>query len=82
MGKRMTVLEASRETGLTPYTLRLGIKQGRYPHIRTGGSSGKILIDIALLERALEREAMSNAGELGPKDDNIIQYGQLRRVSE
>ena len=73
MGKRVKLCEAAELTGLTEYSLRLGIRQGRYPHIRTGGNSGKILIDIELLERYLEQEATQNASG-GIPTANSVNY--------
>lgn len=83
MGKRVTVQEASNITGLTDYALRSGIKQGRYPHIRTGLGRGKILIDIDLLEQYLQQEAVNNVSSQRDNIDNpaVINYGQLRRVN-
>lgn len=80
MGKRMTVTEAATVTGLSEYAIRKGIRERRYPHIRTGIGSGRIIIDIALLEAALEREALAST-EPTPAS-NILQYGQMRRISE
>jgi len=59
--------------------IRKGIKERRYPHIRTGLGAGKILIDIDLLEEYLAQKARDNAT---CDKSNIINYGQLRRVSE
>ena len=40
MGKRVTITEAVRITGLSVYAIRAGIHQGRYPHIRVGLGAG------------------------------------------
>lgn len=81
MSKRVTIKEAAEITGLTEYCIRLGCKQGRYPHIRIGLGKGKILIDIALLERYLEQEAMDN---VKPQESvpEVVNYGKLRVVKE
>jgi len=81
MGKRMTIPQAVEASGLSEYALRLGIKQGRYPHLRTGGpGKGRILIDIDLLERYLEQEAMDNTRSAN--DSNTVNYGRLRVIAE
>lgn len=82
MGRRVTVQEAISLTGLTDYALRSGIKQGRYPHIRTGLGRGKILIDIDLLEQYLQQEAVNNMNILSNNNDSsvLVNYGQLRRI--
>ena len=81
MGKRATIQEATVITGLTEYALRMGIKQGRYPHIRIGLGRGKILIDIDLLEQYLLQEAVDNMNmQRSESTTAVINYGQLRRV--
>jgi hypothetical protein len=78
MSKRVNVPQAAQITGLTEYALRLGIKQGRYPHLRTGLGTGKILIDIDLLEQYLEQEAKDNAHY--KSDFEVFNPGKLRVV--
>ena len=81
MGKRVTVPQAAPIVNMSEYALRLGIKQGRYPHIRTSGpGKGKILIDIDLLEAALEREALGSS--LPAAASNVVPFGHVRRVAE
>ncbi len=80
MGCRVGIKEAAVATGLTEYALRSGIRQGRFPHIRTGLGCGKILLDMDLLEDCLKREALENTQPAAPS--NVIPYGQLRRVAE
>ena len=77
MGKRATISEVSTLTGLSEYALRKGIREGRYPHIRTGIGSGKILVDIELLEEYLAQEARDNAAY---GQSEAVKYGQLRKV--
>ena len=80
MGKRMTIAQAASTTGLSEYFLRKGIKEGRLPHIRTGLGTGKFWIDVELLERYLEQEAMDNTKV--HESRSVINYGQLRRVPQ
>lgn len=49
----MTVTEASKAVGLTPWALRQGAIEGRYPHINIGK---KRMFDIETLEEALRNE--------------------------
>ena len=79
MTKRMTITQAATETGLSEYAIRKGIKERRYPHIRTGLGSGKIISDIELLEAALEQEAIDSTRTIAASN---VAYGQLRRVAE
>jgi len=55
-----TVKEIVEYFGISEYSIRAGIKQGKYPVIRIGGKNGKFLIDINLLEETLMKEALSN----------------------
>ncbi|MBE6011328.1 MAG: helix-turn-helix domain-containing protein [Lachnospiraceae bacterium] len=82
MSLRLTVPEAAKQTGISEYSLRMGCKQGRYPHIVIGGigTRRKILIDIDLLEQYLKQEAIENVSYKGP--DEVVNYGMLRRVKE
>ena len=83
MGKKVSIPQASDITGLSAYALYKGIRERRYPHIRTGLGSGRILIDVDLLEEYLHREAEHNAsGDRLPTESNIVCYDQLRRVAE
>jgi len=78
----MTIKQAVVFTGLTEYTLRKGIAEGRYPHIRTSGPGrGRILIDIELLEQYLAQEALDSTHSAAASNE-AIHYGTLRRVSE
>lgn len=74
--QKLTVKQASEQVGLSEYTIRMGIKQGRIPHIRTSGNKGKIFIDITLLEEVLKQEAMGN---ITPQA-NSPAYGEIRSV--
>jgi len=79
--KRMTIKDATKITGLTEYTLRRGIAEGRYPHIRTGGpGKGRILIDLDLLEERLKQDALDSTRNIDTA--SAINYGRLRRVAE
>jgi len=81
MSKRVTIAQAVEVIGLTEYTLRKGVAEARYPHIRTSGPGrGRILIDVELLESYLEQEAMNSTKKTD--DVDVMNYGQLRRVSE
>ena len=61
----LTVKEAAAITGLKECELRLGAKQGRYPHIRTGngGAKAPYLFDIDLLNKAIKNLAEQNMKE-------------------
>ena len=76
MKRKLTVKEASQQVGLSEYAIRMGIKQGRIPHIRTSGSKGKIFIDITLLEEMLKQEAMGNI----TVHTDTSTYGEIRPV--
>ena len=80
MSKRVTVTQAAKQTGLSEYAIRTGIKQGRIPHIRTSGFKGKILLDIDLVEQSLRQEAINST--IDADNDNVkpIGYGTLRAV--
>lgn len=60
MGIRMNIKEAARQVGLSEWSLRAGIKQGKYPYIKVGIGRGRIFVDIDMLEKALEQEAQDN----------------------
>lgn len=60
MGVRMNIKEAARQVGLSEWSLRAGIKQGKYPYIKVGVGRGRIFVDIDMLEKALEHEAQDN----------------------
>jgi len=72
-GKLVGTAEAAVLLGLSQYMLRKGVKEGRFPVVRTtaGGGQGKFLFDMRALERVIADEAMSNvqnifvAGTLG-----------------
>ena len=83
MGKRMKIPEAEKRVGLSEYALRIGCKQGKYPHITIGGTGVKkrILIDIELLEEYLVQEAKANVTYVEGQDETV-NYGQLRRIPE
>jgi hypothetical protein len=62
MSQIVNIKQASKLTGLSTYGLRKGAKEGRFPHIRTGGgtTNGKILFDLEILAQSLANEAMAS----------------------
>lgn len=60
MGKRLGIKAAAQQVGLSEWSLRQGIKQGKYPYIKVGIGRGRIFVDVELLEQALEQEAQDN----------------------
>jgi len=52
--------EAAALTGLSQYMLRKGVKEGRFPVIRTSETQGKFLFDTRVLGQVLASEAMSS----------------------
>jgi hypothetical protein len=55
-----TIPAASTITGLSQSNLRAGIKSGKYPFVKSGGT---YLIHVPALMRVLEVEAMANCGK-------------------
>ena len=81
MNQRMKISEAAKATGLSEYTLQMGCKRGKYPHISIGaGTQKRILIDIDLLEAFLQKEAIGNVTY--KSEPETINYGQLRKIQE
>ncbi len=60
MGMRMNIKEAAQKVGLSEWSLRAGIKQGRYSFIKVGMGRGRIFVDIDILEAELKTEAQEN----------------------
>jgi len=61
MAQIVNITLASKLTGLSAYGLRKGAKEGRFPHIRVGGTEkGKILFDLELLAQSLAKESMTS----------------------
>lgn len=61
MAQIVNITQASKLVGVSTYTLRKGAKEGRFPHIRAGGTTnGKILFDLELLAQTLATEAMAS----------------------
>ena len=60
MGRRLSIKEAAQQVGLSEWSLRTGIKQGRYSFIKVGMGRGRIFVDIDVLEAELEVEAKEN----------------------
>ena len=80
MGRLLPIAQAVPLVGLSEYMLRRGIRERRFPCIRTGLGYGKIYVDIDLLEQVLEREARAHI--VTDTSDNLTEYGQLRVVKE
>lgn len=55
--KRVTIEQAAAHLGTTNYTIRRGIRLGRWPAITLGG---KYLLDLEELEKCLRNEAEQN----------------------
>jgi len=79
MKQMLTVKQVAQTIGLSEYTIRTGVSQGRIPYIRTSGNKGKILIDIDLFQRKLEEEAINNAS--AENKALTSNYGHIRPVS-
>ena len=81
MGKRVNTAKAAELTGLTKYALYKRAQNGQVPAIWTSGlGKGRLLFDIEQLEEHLRKEAMNNTTPAPAS--NVIQYGQVRKVSE
>ena len=79
MRKLVTIKEAVVESGLSEYTIRLGIKEERFPHTRTGGDKGKFLLDLELIENRLRQEAEDSVKHKRESEDFYID--KIRRVA-
>lgn len=80
MGKRVTIKQASEFTGLSVHSIRMGIKQGKYPFISVG-LGGKKLLELDLLEQALLNEALSNSNTHDViVHPTLINCGGIRKV--
>jgi len=77
MNQKLTIKEAAKAIGLSEYAIRIGVKQGRIPHIRTSGNKGKILLDATLLEESLKKEAIENIIQ---HNNSSNSYGEMRQV--
>jgi hypothetical protein len=75
MRKVHTLKEAASATGLTEWELRQGAKSGKYPAMRAGGSNGKLLFDVELLEQAIIQHMMANTLPTA-----VTQSGTIRPV--
>jgi len=61
MAQIVNITQASKLVGVSTYALRKGAKEGRFPHIRAGGTeNGKFLFDIELLAQSLASEALAS----------------------
>lgn len=73
MGRKAYIKEAAKEQGLTDYQLRRMAKEGKVPYLMSGS---RYIFDLDLLEEYLRNEAMKNVKQ----EDNVKQYGTLRRI--
>ena len=53
MAKKLSIKQAAAITGLSETELRAGFKCGKYPGMRLGSGSGKIIFDEELLDRRI-----------------------------
>lgn len=61
MAQYTNISEASRLTGLSITALRRGVRLGRFPHVRVGGTPrGKLLFDLQALAQVLADEAYTS----------------------
>lgn len=61
MGKKIYLNEAIKLTGLSEFTLRSLVRQRKVSHFRAGeGKNGKIVFDVDLLEKDLNRLMAEN----------------------
>lgn len=61
MAQYTNISETSHLTGLSITTLRRGVRSGRFPHVRVGGTPrGKLLFDLQSLAQVLADEAYSS----------------------
>lgn len=77
MARIVGINEAHEITGLSKHELRTGAISGKYPHLRAGGSKGKILFDIDILEGHIKKLIEQSTVK---EDTNISQYGKLRKI--
>jgi hypothetical protein len=72
-----TLDEAVKQiSGLTKHELYTGLRSGKYQGYRVGGKRGKWIVDLDLLENRIKELMERNIKE----ENNISQFGQLRRV--
>jgi hypothetical protein len=77
MGKRVTVRETARLTGLSIHELRIGAKNHRYPCLMVGGTNKKQLFDIDELENFIHQSSMENVIQELPEPNS-----KIRRIEE
>lgn len=75
MANRVGLKEAAKLTNLSVWELRTGCKSGKYPHFRVGGKQGRIIFDVDLLNRHIEKLMMDSL-----KQDNEPEHGKLRKI--
>lgn len=75
---RITTLDEAvkKIPGITRHELYTGVRSGKYPGFRAGGSKGKWLVDLDLLEARIKELMSQNVNDSEPE----VQYGTLRRV--
>lgn len=76
MARMIGINEAHEITGLSKHELRTGAISGKYPHIRAGGSRGKILFSADLLQEQILK-LMQESTQTTPE---MPQYGKLRKL--
>lgn len=77
MSRMIGISEAHEITGLSKHELRTGAISGKYPRIRAGGSKGKILFDIQLLQEHIRKLMQQSTMR---EETNINCYGTLRKI--
>lgn len=61
MAQYTNISETSHLTGLSIISLRRGVRSGRFPHVRVGGTPrGKLLFDLQALAQVLADEAYAS----------------------
>ena len=72
-----TLDEAVKEIpGITRHELYTGVRSGKYPGFRAGGSKGKWLVDLDLLEARIKELMSQNISDSEPD----AQHGKLRKI--
>jgi len=75
MGRKALLNEAAKAVGLSRNALYTMAREGKVPYIRIGGSRGRYIFDIELLEQSLREMALQNVRQ--PEQQG---YGKLRVV--
>lgn len=72
MGKKVGIKEASIITGLSTIELRNGSKSGKYPSYRVGGTRGRIIFDVELLEAHINKLMLKNSNNSSEYESSKI----------